>query len=117
MPDGVGDAYRLLMALGCPVRPVGGEKALEPGFANRMVKLVICWMSRTRLGALCTTEHCRHAPGKMEDMDRAFQRLRAQKPVFPMLSFDRLYKAMPAWEQTRNTYLPKLNGLRWRESP
>ena len=103
--DAVGDAYRLLMALGYPVRPAGDEKSLEPGFANMMVKLVIYWMSRTRLGALCTTEHCRHAPGEMEDLDRAFQRLRAQKPDLTMPSFDRLYQAMPSWEQIRSAYL------------
>ena len=105
MLDAVGDAYHLLMALGYPVRPAGDEKALEPGFANRMVRFVIFWMARTRLGALCTTEHCRHAPGEMEDLDRAFQQLRAQKPDLPMPFFDRLHQAMPSWERIRSAYL------------
>ena len=103
--DAVADAYRLLMELGYPVRPVGDEKSLEPGIVNTMVKLVIYWMSRTRLGALCTTEHCRHAPGEMEDLDAAFRRLRAKAADLPMPSFDRLYGAMPSWVQIRNTYL------------
>ena len=100
----VEDAYHLLMALGYPVRSVGDEKSLEPGIPNKLVKLVIYWMSRTRLGALCTTEHCRHAPKEMEDLDRAFQALRAKKPDFPMPRFDELYKMMPSWEEIRNTY-------------
>lgn len=102
--DAVRDAYHFLMALGYPVRPVGDEKSLEPGIPNKLVKLVIYWMSRTRLGALCTTEHCRHAPKEMEDLDRAFQALRAKKPDFPMPRFDELYKMMPTWEAIRNTY-------------
>ena len=102
--DAVGDAYRLLMELGYPVRPVGDEKSLEPGFRNKLVGTVIYWISRTRLGALCTTEHCRHAPGEMEDLDRAFQELRARKPEYPMPHFDRLYKMMPSWEEIRKTY-------------
>jgi len=102
--DAVRDAYHFLMALGYPVRPVGDEKSLEPGILNKLVKLVIYWMSRTRLGALCTTEHCRHAPKEMEDLDRAFQALRAKKPDFPMPRFDELYKMMPSWEAIRNTY-------------
>ena len=102
--DAVGDAYHLLMALGYPVRPVGDEKNLEPGISNQLVKLVIYWMSRTRLGALCTTEHCRHAPQEMEDLDKAFQRLRARKPDFPMPHFDELYRMTPSWEEIRNTY-------------
>ena len=103
--DAVGDAYHLLMALGYPVRPVGDEKNLEPGISNQLVKLVIYWMSRTRLGALCTTEHCRHAPQEMEDLDKAFQRLRARKPDFPMPHYDELYTMMPSWEEIRNTYI------------
>nr|WP_316620397.1 hypothetical protein [uncultured Ruminococcus sp.] len=104
MLDAVRDAYHLLMELGVPVRPVGDEKTLEPGFANRIVKLVIYGMSRTRIGALCTTEHCRHAPGEMEDIDSAFQQLRSEKPDFPMPFFDQLYSEMPSWEQIRKIY-------------
>lgn len=102
--DAAGDAYHLLMGLGYPVRPAGDEKSLEPGLTNGLAKLVICWVSRTQLGALCTTEHCRHAPREMEDLDRAFQELRAQKPDFPMPHFDELYRMMPSWEEIRNTY-------------
>ena len=104
MLDAVKDAYHLLMALGYPVRPVGDEKSLEPGLAHAVTKLIICLTAKTRLGALCTTEHCRHAPTEMEDLDEAFQRLRAQKPDLPMPAFDRLYRQMPSWEQIRNTY-------------
>ena len=102
--DSVADAYHLLMALGYPVRPVGDEEFLKPGLYNAMVKLVIYWMSRTRIGALCTTEHCRHAPGEMEGLDRAFQKFRAEKPDVPMPHFDRLYSEMPSWEKNRVTY-------------
>lgn len=102
--NAVRDAYHLLMALGYPVRPAGDEKSLEPGLANMMVKLVIYGMSRTWLGALCTTEHCRHAPGEMEDLDEAFQTIRGQKPDYPMPEFERLRKMMPSWEQIREIY-------------
>ena len=102
--DAVRDAYHLLMALGYPVRPVGDEKSLEPGLMNMMVKLVIYGMSKTWLGALCTTEHCRHAPGEMEDLDEAFQAIRDRKPDYPMPDFDRLRAMMPSWDQIRQTY-------------
>ena len=102
--DAVADAYHLLMELGYPVRPVGDEKSLEPGLANAMVKMVIYWTSRTKVGALCTTEHCRHAPGEMEALDVAFQTLRNREPEFLMPHFDELRKEMPSWEQIRNLY-------------
>ena len=99
-----GDAYHLLMHLGYPVRPIGDEKSLEPGIANRLAELVLYLVSRTRIGALCTTEHCRHAPGEMEDLDRAFWTLREQARDFPMPHYDALYKMMPSWEKIRSTY-------------
>lgn len=102
--DAAGDAYHLLMGLGYPVRPAGDEKSLEPDLANELARLVICWVSRTKLGALCTTEHCRHAPQEMEDLDKAFQKLRAEKQDFPMPHFDRLYSKMPSWDKIRLTY-------------
>ena len=102
--DAVRDAYHYLMALGYPVRPAGDEKSLEPGITNKLIKMVIYWMSQTRLGALCTTEHCRHAPKEMEDLDQAFQKLRERKPDFPMPYFDQLYNMMPSWEQVRSIY-------------
>ena len=102
--DAVRDAYHFLIELKYPVRPVGDEKSLEPGITNGLIKLVIYWMSRTRLGALCTTEHCRHAPKEMEDLDQEFQKLRERKPDFPMPYFDKLYGLMPSWKQIRNNY-------------
>lgn len=102
--DAAGDAYHLLMELGYPVRPAGDEKSLEPGMTNKLAGLVIRLVSKTRLGALCTTEHCRHAPQEMEDLDKAFWELRVRKPDFPMPHFDELYKMMPSWEEIRNTY-------------
>jgi len=100
----VRDAYQLLMALGYPVRPVGDEKSLEPGPLNTMIRLIIYLMSKTKLGALCTTEHCRHAPGEMEDLDESFLALRAEKPDFSMPEFDRLRRMMPSWSQVREIY-------------
>lgn len=103
--DAVSDAYHLLMAIGYPVRPEGDEKSLEPGIANAMIRFVIFAMAKTRLGALCTSEHCRHAPGEMEDLDQAFQMIRAEKPDFRMPDFDRLRAMMPSWEEIRRIYM------------
>ena len=104
MLDAVGDAYHLLMAQGYPVRPAGDEKTLEPGLARAATALIIYAMAKTRLGALCTTEHCRHAPAEMEDLDAAFGRIRSESPDFPMPCFDRLKAMMPAWDRIREIY-------------
>ncbi len=102
--DAVRDAYHLLMELGYPVRPEGDEKTLEPGITNQIVRIVIYLMCKTRIGALCTTEHCAHAPKEMEDLDKEFQKLRKEKPDYPMPSYEKLYKMMPSWEEIRSEY-------------
>ena len=99
--DAAADAYHLLMALGYPVRPAGDEKTLEPGPIRMLSALVVYAAAKSRLGALCTTEHCLHAPAEMEDLDKAFQEIRAKMPAFPMPAFDRLRGMMPAWETIR----------------
>ena len=75
---------------------------------SRMATSLICILKTlpesSDASALCTAEHCRHAPLEMEDLDEAFQRLRSQMPGLPMPAFDRLYRQMPSWEQIRNTY-------------
>lgn len=98
------DGYHLLMHLDYPVRPVGDEKTLEPGLMNAAMKAVIWLMSRTRIGALCTTEHCRHAFGEMNDLDESFQKIRAMAPNFPMPEWDQLRAMMPTWEQINKGY-------------
>lgn len=102
--DAVADAYYLLMALGYPVRPKGDEKTIRPGIINSFFKAVIYWITRTRLGALCTSEHCRHAPFEMQDLDEAFALIRLQKPEFPMPAFDRLKAMMPSWQEIHKTW-------------
>ena len=104
MLDAVRDAYHLLMELKIPVRPEGDEKSLEPGILNAVVKIVIYLVCRTHLGALCTSEHCRHAPQEMEDLDEAFMKIRTMKPKYPMPSFERLRSLMPSWEVIHQTY-------------
>lgn len=104
MLEAIKDAYHLLMSLGYPVRPAGDEKTLEPGILNEGIELVFYLMSKTKIGALCTTEHCKHAPGEMKDLHDAFMKIRETNPDYPMPSFDSLYRMMPSWNTIFNKY-------------
>lgn len=105
--DAAGDAYRMLMDMGYPVRPQGDEKSFEPGLMNLAVKAVIYLVTKTRIGALCTSEHCRHAPKEMKDLHEGFMRIRERNPGFKMPSFDRLYEMMPSWDRILEQYAAK----------
>jgi len=98
------DAYHLLMELGYPVRPAGDEKTLEPGLMNLAARAVIYLVCHSRIGALCTSEHCKHAPQEMKDLHDAFRKLRERKPEYPMPSFDKLYGMMPSFEEIMREY-------------
>ena len=100
--DGAEDAYGLLMAMGYPVRPAGDERNFH-GAMRFVMEGVIYLTAKTRLGALCTTEHCKNAPQEMEDLDAAFLALRGKAPDYPMPHFDRL-RAMMSWERVQETY-------------
>ena len=102
--DAACEAYRLLMALGVPVRPEGDEKSLEPGPRRRASSAVIWAMAKTKLGELCASDHCRNAVGEMEDLSEGFDAIRARKPDFPMPAFDALRAATPPWEELRRRY-------------
>ena len=99
MLKAVKDAYHLLMELGYPVRPEGDEKSLEPGLLNAAVKAIVYLTAKTRLGALCTSEHCKHAPKEMKDLSDEFMKLRENKADYPMPAFDRLYAMMPDFDE------------------
>ncbi len=102
--DAAKDAYHLLMELGYPVRPKGDEKTLEPGLLRALASLILALAAKTEIGALCTVEHCRSACGEMEDLDTAFEKIRARRPDFPMPDYDRLRHSMPAWKTIREEY-------------
>lgn len=61
-------------------------------------------MSKTKLGELAATNHCRNAVTEMEWLDSAFEALRQVHPEQTMPEWDKLRNAMPSWDEIHKTY-------------
>ena len=52
-------------------------------------------MAATDLGRLAASDHCRNAVTEMQELNKAFNALRAKKPDFPMPVWRELERYMP----------------------
>jgi len=98
------EGYGLLSALGVPILPEGGERFFEPGPKRQMMFVILWIMSKTALGRLAASDHCRNAAAEMEALDGDFQAMRDQKPDFPMPAWDALRNGMPGWDALKHKY-------------
>lgn len=108
--DAAAEGYGLLSALGYPILPDGEDAYYRPGFKRKLMAAMMFVMSKTVLGDLAASDHCRHAVAEMEGLENAWVELRAEKPDFPMPNWDALYRAMPDWETLHRKYEKKEGG-------
>lgn len=98
------EGYGLLTALGYPLLPPGEEAYCKPGVKQRLAAIMVFVMAKTVIGELVASGHCRSAVTEIQALDSAFAGLRAQRPEFPMPSWDALRTAMPDWETLHRQY-------------
>ena len=98
------EAYGMLKSQGIPILPAEDEKYYEPGVKGALMQFVYFLMSKTQMGDLIACAHCRNAWEEMEMLDRAFEKIIAKTPAFPMSDWNDLKKAMPSWNAIREQY-------------
>jgi 2-dehydropantoate 2-reductase len=96
--DAANEGFDLLNKLDIAIRPAGEDAYYRPGGKRVLCAAMMFVIAKTALGKLCASDHCRHAVGEMEALDRAWSDLRAQAPNVPMSNWDALRCAMPSWE-------------------
>lgn len=102
--DATIEAYNLLKSLGYEILPVGDESYYTNGFKKKLTQIMIFAMTKTKLGDLCATNHCRHAVNEMQLLEKDFYKLIDENPKFSMPNWDKLKNSMPSWESLHNTY-------------
>lgn len=102
--DAIIEAYGLLMKLGYPLLPPGEEDYCKPGIKQKLIAALMFVIAKTTIGDLVASDHCRHAVTEMEGLDRAWEKLRAKTPDFPMPNWDALRSVMPDWETLHRLY-------------
>ena len=98
------EAYGMLKSQGIPILPAEDEKYYEPGVKGALMQFVYFLMSKTQMGDLIACAHCRNAWEEMEMLDRAFEKIIAKTPAFPMPDWNDLKKTMPSWNAIREQY-------------
>jgi len=83
---------------------IGSYLAHEPGVKGTLMQFVYFLMSKTEMGDLIACAHCRNAWEEMEMLDKAFDKLIAKAPDYPMPNWNELKKAMPSWEKIQAQY-------------
>ena len=98
------EAYGLLMKAGIKIRPKGDEENFKNRKLRTAIETGLCLISKTKLGELCASDHCRHAVTEMEWLDGLFLSLSRQYPDHPMPVWNRMRSAMPSWSFLHETY-------------
>jgi 2-dehydropantoate 2-reductase len=102
--DAANEGFDLLHKCGVIIRPAGEDAYYRPGGKRVICAAMMFTIYKTALGKLCASDHCRHAVGEMESLDKAWCDLRTQAHDFPMPNWDALRSAMPSWEALHQTY-------------
>ena len=98
------EAYDLIAACGIEIRPKGDANYFRSKPKLAALKAIMYIMSKTKLGELAATDHCRNAVTEMEWLDSAFEALRQAHPEQTMPEWDKLRNAMPSWDEIHKTY-------------
>lgn len=89
------EGFGLLSALGYPILPDGTEAYFERRPKGVFMYGLLRLMAATDLGRLAASDHCRTAVKEMQELNKAFNALRAKKPDFPMPVWHELERYMP----------------------
>jgi 2-dehydropantoate 2-reductase len=102
--DAANEGFDLLHRLGIAIRPAGEDAYYRPGGKRVLCAAMLFAIDKTALGKLCASDHCRHAVGEMESLDKAWCDLQSQASNFPMPNWNALRSAMPGWGTLHRTY-------------
>ena len=98
------EAYDLIAACGIEIRPKGDADYFRSKPKLAVLTAIMYIMSKTKLGELAATDHCRNAVTEMEWLDTAFEMLRQAHPEQRMPEWEKLRNAMPSWDEIHETY-------------
>ncbi|MCM1522996.1 MAG: ketopantoate reductase family protein [Ruminococcus sp.] len=90
-----GEAFDYLKSIGVKVMPPKEDEYYGNGAKSKAMFLLYFIMSRTMLGDLMLTDHCKNGTEEMKIIDSFIQRLRSTVPG----------KAMPTWDGMRRSLL------------
>ena len=102
------EAFGMLKSQGLPILPANDDQYYLPGFKGALMQLVYYVMAKSKtVGDLIACEHCRNACEEMEMLDKAFEKIIAHCPTYPMPNWKKLKAQMPEWDAVHEQYRNK----------
>lgn len=102
------EAFGMLKSQGLPILPANDDQYYLPGFKGTLMQLVYYVMAKSKtVGDLIACEHCRNACEEMEMLDKAFEKIIAHGPTYPMPNWKKLKAQMPEWDAVHEQYRNK----------
>ena len=99
------EAYAMLREQGMLILPENEDKFYSPGVRGALMQFLCFVMAKNKtIGDLVACEHCRNAYAEMELLDKAFEKIIARTPDYPMPSWRALKAQMPDWPTVRERY-------------
>ncbi len=90
------ECFDYLKEQGIPVMPVGEDDYYDVGVKTAAMRFLYSVMSKTILGELMVSDHCKNGIKEMKYLDGKFEEYRTEHPG----------KAMPVWDEMREWALP-----------
>ncbi len=105
-----GGCFDYLKELGIPVMPAGEDDYYDGGSKTTAMQLLYSIMSKTILGQLMVSDHCKNGIKEMKYLDGKFEEYRKDHPGRNMQVWDRMREwALPAFEIADN-YMQDKSG-------
>lgn len=103
--NAVDEAYGLLEKTGCEFEKYDDEIYFKKGSKTRKkFRLMFDAASKTKIGELAVTDHCRVAVKEIKALDASFEEIRNTLPAYKMPAWDELRGMMPSWELLEEMY-------------
>ncbi|MGN0247031.1 MAG: ketopantoate reductase family protein [Lachnospiraceae bacterium] len=102
--DAVWEAHKALKEMGYMILPEGNDTYFKRGpkrFFMMAPKLFV--MTRTKMGELAMSNHCKNAVGEMEDLSDDFSKMLGNKED-DMKAWKKLKEQMPSWKKLHKIY-------------
>ncbi len=100
----VSEGLELIRRVGIQIRPAEMEKPLNSPFRSAAIRILMLAASKTKIGELTASEHCRSSISEMEYLDKHFNELRRMAPDHTMPAWNKLRSKMLSWEQIHSLY-------------
>lgn len=97
----VGEGFEFLKSAGYSIVPAIFERIFQSSIKRIFAAILLFFVTKTVVGELVVSAHCRSAADEIADLDAGFQKIREENPVRNMSAWDELRNALPDWDEVK----------------